>query len=412
MSESENQAALPSFMRSLCMGEIAEELVFPYPELGAEQRELLKHVIGSVDDLMKPHEEDFRHWDRAGHLPEAFIEELKQFGLFGLVIPEEHGGLGFGSAAYSRTLQALSQHDASVAVTVGAHSSIGMRGLLLYGTDEMKAKYMPSLASGERIAAFCLTEPGSGSDAASIRTHAERDGDEWVLNGEKLWITNGGMADFFTVFAKTEGGGRAGITAFMVTPEMGGVARGPHEDKMGIRASSTTTISFDDTRVPADHVLGDVGKGFKVAMKTFDRSRPWIAAGAAGVIRRAMDESANYALERKTFGLPIAQHQAIQFMIAEMAMAYEATKLLYSKAAWEVDHGIRRTSTSAIAKAMGADLAMKATTDAVQVFGGYGYTREYPVEKLMRDAKLLQIYEGTSQIQRMVIARNLFKQGS
>jgi acyl-CoA dehydrogenase len=241
-----------------------------------------------------------------------------------------------------------------------------------------------------------------------MSTKVEKKGDKYILNGQKRWITNGGVASWYTVFATFDKSKRhKGITCFVVDASTPGVKAGRKEDKMGQRASNTTDVIFEDVELDASALVGEEGGGFKVAMKTFDRSRPWIAAGAAGVIRRAMDESRAYALERKTFGVPIAQHQAIQFMLAEMAIAYECTRLLCHKAAWNVDNGQLDNPVSAYAKVYGGDAAMRVTTDAVQIFGGYGYTKEYPVEKLMRDAKLLQIYEGTSQIQRIVIARHV-----
>jgi acyl-CoA dehydrogenase len=233
-------------------------------------------------------------------------------------------------------------------------------------------------------------------------------GDEYVLTGQKRWITNGGVADFYTTFARLEGTERhKGITCFVVERNAPGVSVGKKENKMGQRASNTTDVIFEEVHLSKKNVVGSEGEGFKVAMRTFDRTRPWIAAGAAGLIRRCLDECRQYALDRKTFGVAIAQHQAVQFMIAEMAIAYETTRLLCHKAAWSIDAGRPDSIVSSYAKAYGADAAMRVSTDAVQVFGGYGYTKEYPVEKLMRDAKLLQIYEGTSQIQRMVIARQI-----
>jgi acyl-CoA dehydrogenase len=241
-----------------------------------------------------------------------------------------------------------------------------------------------------------------------MRTRVTRHGDEYVLNGQKRWITNGGVASWYTVFATFDPAMKhKGIACFVVDAQTPGVKAGRKENKMGQRASNTTDVIFEDVKLPKSALVGAEDSGFKVAMKTFDRSRPWIAATAAGVIRRALEESRAYALERKTFGVPIAQHQAVQFMLAEMAIAYESTRLLTHKAAWLVDQGDLSSIVSSYAKAYGADAAMRCTTDAVQIFGGYGYTKEYPVEKLMRDAKLLQIYEGTSQIQRVVIARNV-----
>jgi acyl-CoA dehydrogenase len=241
-----------------------------------------------------------------------------------------------------------------------------------------------------------------------MKSRYRKDGSEYVLTGQKRWITNGGVADFYTVFARAEGTERhKGITCFVVDRDTPGLSVGKKENKMGQRASNTTDVLFDEVRLGPGNVVGPEGEGFKVAMRTFDRTRPWIAAGASGIIRRALEESRRYALERKAFGVPIAQHQAVQFMLAEMAIAYETTRLLCHKAAWAIDAGQPESVVSSYAKAYGADAAMRVTTDAVQIFGGYGYTKEYPVEKLMRDAKLLQIYEGTSQIQRMVIARHL-----
>ena len=241
-----------SFVQSLCLGRLEEDILFPYPVMRAGEREVLEQVLTSVNQLLGPRAKEFREWDVKGEMPGAFIEELKAFGLFGLVIPEAHGGLGFGSAAYSRVLQEIARHDGSVALTVGAHSSIGMRGLLLFGTEAQKATWLPRLASGELIAAFCLTEPGAGSDAAAVKTSARPEGQGWVLNGEKLWITNGGIAGFYTVFAKTpaDGGeGKAHMTAFIVPRDLPGVSTGPHEDKMGIRASNTTTVHFEDVKL-------------------------------------------------------------------------------------------------------------------------------------------------------------------
>ena len=258
------------------------------------------------------------------------------------------------------------------------------------------------------FASFACSEPDAGSDVAAMRTRVEKKNDEYVINGRKRWITNGGVASWFTVLATLDPQLKhRGICCFVVEAKTPGVSIGKEENKLGQRASNTVDIILEDVRLPAGALVGREGEGFKVAMRTFDRSRPWIAAGAAGLIRRALEESRAYARERKTFGVPIAEHQAVQFMLAEMAIAYESTRLLCHKAAWAIDSGQLDSIVSSYAKAYGADAAMHAATDAVQILGGYGYTKDYPVEKLMRDAKLLQIYEGTSQIQRMVIARNL-----
>jgi acyl-CoA dehydrogenase len=289
-----------------------------------------------------------------------------------------------------------------------AGNSLGAMPLLVAGTDEQRRKYLAPLIDAFSFCAYACSEPDAGSDVAAMRARVTRHGDDYVLNGQKRWITNGGVSGLFTVFATFDPALKhKGIACFVVGADTPGVTAGRKENKIGQRASNTTDVIFEDYKIHKSQLLGTEDSGFKIAMKTFDRSRPWIAATAAGVIRRALEESTAYALERKTFGVAIAQHQAVQFMLAEMAIAYETTRLLTHKAAWQVDRGDLSAITSSYAKAYGADAAMRCTTDAVQIFGGYGYTKEYPVEKLMRDAKLLQIYEGTSQIQRVVIARNL-----
>ena len=257
-----------STVKGLFSGRIDADNLLPYPHLRDKDRESLGMIVAAVDEFLRPKHQEFRSWDRDGAQPAQFIQGLRDLGLFGLIIPEEYGGIGLSNAGYARVLCQTSRHDSSVSLTIGAHSSIGMKGLLLFGTPEQKARYLPKLASGEMIAAFCLTEAGSGSDAASIRTHAERNADgSWTLNGEKIWITNGGIADLYTVFARTPSAAGK-ITAFVVEAQWPGVAHGHHEDKMGIRASSTTTVSFQNVRVPPENVLDSEGKGFKVAMAT------------------------------------------------------------------------------------------------------------------------------------------------
>jgi len=399
------EAVQPSFMRTLCMGAIDEELIFPYPAMRDEERDTLRDVVSSLRDLLGPHEKDFRHWDQQGELPAAFIDELKQFGLFGLVIPEAHGGLGFGSAAYSRALQEVARYDASVAVTIGAHSSIGMRGLLLYGTDAQRDRYYADLASGKRVAAFCLTEPGSGSDAASIRTHAERDGDAWILNGEKLWITNGGIASFYTVFAKTEGAGHARMTAFLVTPEMGGVSHGPHEDKMGLRASSTTTVSFDNTRVPADHVLGDVGAGFKVAMHILNNGRTGLGGGSVGAMKKVIALASVHARDRKQFGKAIGEYGSIKQKLGQMMIDCYAAESVVNLVAQMIDGKQQDYAVeAAISKVYASEALWRTADEALQVAGGLGFMRELPYERVLRDCRINRIFEGTNEVLRLFIA--------
>ena len=347
------------------------------------------------------------HYDEIGEFPREIFKKAWETGLMNIEIPEAYGGLG-GSCLDNCLVQEEVAFGCAGMNTSMAANSLGSMPLLIAGTDEQKKKYLSRLTGELSFAAYCCSEPDAGSDVAGMRTRVTKHGDDYVLNGQKRWITNGGVAGFYTVFATFDPAMKhKGIACFVVDANTPGVKPGRKEDKMGHRASNTTDVIFEDCKIPKSALVGTEDSGFKVAMKTFDRSRPWIAAAAAGLIRRSLEESRNYALERKTFGAAIAQHQAVQFMLAEMAIAYEGTRLLTHKAAWQVDKGDLSAITSAYAKAYGADAAMRSATDAVQIFGGYGYTKEYPVEKLMRDAKLLQIYEGTSQIQRVVIARNV-----
>jgi acyl-CoA dehydrogenase family protein 9 len=397
-----------SFVQALCMGHIEEEIVVPYPEMKPAEKETLGQVLASVNQLLAPRARDFGEWDVRGEMPKSFIEELKSFGLFGLVVPEEHGGLGFGAAAYSRTLQEIAKHDASVALTVGAHSSIGMRGLLLFGTDEQKRRWLPRLATGEMIAAFCLTEPGAGSDAAAVRTTAVKDGDGWILNGDKLWITNGGIADFFTVFAKTpdlRGEGKARLSAFVVTRDMPGVSTGPHEDKMGIRASSTTTLHLEDVKVPGDHVLGETGMGFKTAMRILNAGRTGLGGGCVGAMKRLIGLATKQAKERKQFGRPIAEFGLVQQRLGEMVVDAYAAESVVGLVAGLIDQGYQDYAVeAAVSKVFATEALWRAADEALQVAGGNGYMREFPYERVLRDARINRIFEGTNDILRLFIA--------
>ncbi|MFT3912999.1 MAG: acyl-CoA dehydrogenase family protein [Anaeromyxobacteraceae bacterium] len=394
-----------SFMQSLCAGEIEEEILLPYPEPRAEEKETLQAVFGTLKSLLGNRDKDFRAWDRAGEFTPAFVDELKEAGLFGLVIPEQHGGLGLGAMAYSRVIQELGKYDGSTAVTVGAHSSIGMRGLLLFGNEEQRARYMPKLATGEMIAAFCLTEPGAGSDAAGIKTNAVKDGDDWILNGEKIWITNGGIADFFTVFAKTSSEGRGHITAFIVTRDMKGVTTGPHEDKMGIRASSTTTVVLEDVRVPAANVLGEVGKGFKVAMKILNSGRTGLGGGSVGGMKRLIGFSVEQAKGRVQFGQPISTFATIQDKIGQMVIDAYASESVVNLVAGLVDRGFEEYAVeAAISKVLSTEMLWKTSDEALQIAAGQGFMREMPYEMAMRDCRINRIFEGTNEILRLFIA--------
>ncbi len=397
-----------SFVQSLCMGEIEEDIIFPFPRMEAAERETVAQVAASIQSLLTPREKEFREWDARAELPGAFVDELRSFGLFGLVVPEEHGGAGFGSAAYSRVLQEIGKFDASVAVTVGAHSSIGMRGLLLFGTREQKERWLPRLASGEMIAAFCLTEPGAGSDAASVRTTALHREGKWVLNGEKIWITNGGLADFFTVFAKTpdvKKDGKALMTAFVVTRDMPGVSVGPHEDKMGIRASSTTSVRFEDVVLGDEHVLGEVGKGFKAVMKILNAGRTGLGGGSVGGMKRLIALAARQAKERHQFGRPIASFGLVKQKLGQMVVDCYSSEAVVGMVAGLADQGYEDTAVeAAISKVYSTECLWRTVDEALQVAGGNGYMREFPYERALRDSRINRIFEGTNEILRLFIA--------
>jgi len=395
-----------SFMRSLCMGDIEEDVLLPFPEMPAKDADTLRQVIASLGQLLGPKEKDFRAWDVAGELPVAFLEEVKQFGLFGMVVPEEFGGLGFGSTAYSRALQEVSRYDGSVAATIGAHQSIGMRGLLLFGTPEQKQRWLPKLATGEMVAAFCLTEPGAGSDAAAVKTTAVRDGDSYVLNGNKLWITNGGLASFFTVFAKTgQPDERGKLSAFIVTRDMPGVSTGPHEDKMGLRASSTAAVFLDNVRVGAGHLLGEEGKGFKVAMRILNNGRTGLGGGCVGGMKRMVELATRQAKGRVQFGQPLSDFGLIKQKVGHMVVETYAAEAVVNLVAGLIDQGYEDYAVeAAISKVFATEALWRTTDEALQVAGGNGYMREFPYERALRDCRIFRIWEGTNDILRLFIA--------
>jgi acyl-CoA dehydrogenase len=349
-------------------------------------------------------------YDQSEKFPREVIQKAWELGLCTTCVPEELGGVGLTILDSCIVTEELAWGCAGFTTSIMCND-LGLMPILLAGSDAQKKDWLAPCASDFKIVSFCLSEPNAGSDVAGMQLLAEKDGDDYVLNGTKCWITNGGEADLYTVFATLDRSTRhKGICAFVVPRETPGLEPGKKEEKMGQRASDTRVVHFDNVRVPASQRLGAEGEGFKIAMRTLDRTRPSIGALAAGIARRALEESLAYAKERKAFGFPIGGFQAVQFLLADMAKDIEAARLLVHQSAWMIDQGLRASKQSSFAKCFATDSAMRITTDAVQVFGGNGYTREYPVEKLMRDAKLMQIYEGTNQIQRLVIAREILKE--
>jgi alkylation response protein AidB-like acyl-CoA dehydrogenase len=351
------------------------------------------------------------HHDETGEFPWEVVKVLAQADLFRVFIPEEYDGLGGGILEMCIVVEELSKACGGISLAYAA-SGLGTIPIILYGSEEQKKRYLPRLAAGEILAAFALTEPDAGSDAAAVKTRAVADGDSYLLNGTKQWITNGGEAFIYTVIALTDPSrGPRGASAILVEKDTPGFEFGKKEDKMGIRGSTTRELIFTDCKVPRTNLLGRDGAGFLVAMKTFDQSRPGVASQAVGIAAGALDKAVAYSQERKQFGKPISSFQGVQFMLADMATQVEAARTLTYQAARTIDAGGKNVAKiSSMAKVFASDVAMKVTTDAVQVFGGYGYMKEYPVEKMMRDAKITQIYEGTNQIQREVIALQLIKE--
>ncbi|MFM1651166.1 acyl-CoA dehydrogenase [Brevibacillus sp. B_LB10_24] len=349
--------------------------------------------------------------DEEERFDRAIFEEMAELGLTGIPWPEEYGGAGADYMSYVLAVEELSRVDASIGVTLSAHVSLASWPIFKFGTEEQKQKFLRPLAEGKKLGAYCLTEPGSGSDSAGMRTTAVKDGDHYVLNGNKIFITNGGDAEIYIVFAVTDPTLKhKGITAFIVEKGTPGFSMGKKEKKLGIRSSPTLEVIFENARIPAENRLGTEGEGFKIAMMTLDGGRNGIAAQALGIAQGAYEHALAYAKERHQFGKPIASLQAIQFKLAEMATKIEAARLLTYQAAWLEDQGLPYGKASAMSKLFAGDTAMEVTIEAVQVFGGYGYTREYPVERFMRDAKITQIYEGTNEIQRVVISNYLLKE--
>ncbi|MGG1658691.1 acyl-CoA dehydrogenase [Brevibacillus sp. NRS-1366] len=346
--------------------------------------------------------------EETDQFPRHIIKKMGEMGLMGIPVAEEWGGAGADFISYILAIHEISKVSATVGVILSVHTSVGTNPILYFGTEEQKRKYMPKLAGGEYLGAFALTEPHAGSDASSIRTTAVRKGDEYILNGNKVFITNGGEADTYIAFAVTDfAKGTKGISAFIVEKDTPGFTVGKKEKKMGLHGSYTTELVFDNARVPAANLLGEEGEGFCIAMANLDSGRIGIAAQALGIAEAAVQYATDYAKERKQFGQAIGKQQAIAFKLADMATKAEVARLLVYRAAWLRSQGISCGMEASMAKRFATDTAMELATEAVQIFGGYGYTREYPVERLFRDAKVTQIYEGTNEIQRIVIAKHL-----
>ncbi|NMO22448.1 acyl-CoA dehydrogenase [Pyxidicoccus fallax] len=375
-------------------------------QLTESQRALQETARKYAREVIRP---KAAHYDETATFPRDLLSTAWELGLLNMAIPAEYGGVGLSHLEQVIVGEELSWGCAGVATSIIANDLANLP-IILHGTEEQKKRLLGHFSERLKFSSFCLTEPEAGSDVASMQTTAVRDGDHYVINGAKCFITNGGQAEQYTVFATVDKAKKhKGITCFVVEGRPKGLTASKHENKMGQRASETVSLTFEDVRVPVANRIGEEGQGFAVAMATLDNSRPLTAMFSVGIARAALEYSMEYASQRKTFGKPIIEHQAIQFMIADMAMNTHAARMLTYESAWLLDEGKRNTLQSSYAKCFAADMAMKVATDAVQVYGGYGYIKDYPVEKLMRDAKLIQVYEGTSQVQRLVIARELFK---
>ncbi|XP_063147884.1 complex I assembly factor ACAD9, mitochondrial isoform X1 [Candoia aspera] len=401
----------PTFVKELFLGNFQTKEVFPYPEISNEELEEINHFVAPVEKFFCE-EVDSKKIDQDAKIPQETFNGLKNLGLFGMQIPEEYGGLGLSNTMYARLGEITSQ-DGAIAVTLAAHQAIGLKGLLIAGTEEQKKKYLPKLASGEHVAAFCLTEPGSGSDAASIQTRAtlSEDGKHYMLNGSKIWISNGGIADIFTVFARTEivdkdGAVKDRITAFIVERSFGGITNGKPEDKLGIRGSNTCEVHFENTAVPIENVIGEVGGGFKVAMNILNSGRFSMGSASAGMIKKLIEMTAEYACTRKQFNKKLSEFGLIQEKFALMAQkAYVMESMAYLTAGMMDRPGITDCSVeAAIVKVFSSEGAWVCVSEALQILGGLGYMKDYPYERYLRDCRILLIFEGTNEVLRMYIA--------
>lgn len=378
----------------------------PLTQLTEEQQAIVAAAKEFAATELAP---NVARWDRDAHFEPSVIAKLGELGFLGMLVPEKFDGLGLDTVTYLLALEEIAAADASTAVSLSVHNTFPTQMIMAFGSDEQRAKFLKPLARGDMLGAFALSEPDAGSDAAALSCQAHRDGDDWVLNGRKAWVTNGAHAGVIMVMARTDafGARRAskGISAFIITPDLPGFTVGKRENKMGLRGSHTVQLVFDNMRVPADRLLGEQGHGFKYSMKSLEHGRLGIAAQAIGIARAAFEASTAYANERKQFGKPIGDFQAIQYKLADMATRITAARALLHATAAAKDRGASVKASSSMSKVFASETAMWVTTEAIQVFGGYGYVKEYPVERHFRDAKVTEIYEGTSEIQRMVIAR-------
>ncbi|HET6681757.1 MAG TPA: acyl-CoA dehydrogenase family protein [Gemmatimonadaceae bacterium] len=377
--------------------------------LTEEQREIVSVAQRFAADEIAPH---VAEWDRDERFEPSIVGKLGALGFLGMLLPEQYDGLALSTSTYLLALEEIAAVDASTAVLMSVHNSLPTQMILRFGTDEQRSRFLPAMARGEMLGAFALSEPEAGSDAAALSTQATFDGEAWVLNGTKAWVTNGGEADVIVVLARTDSPGdrkgARGISAFLVTPDLPGFRVGRKEEKMGLRASPTVQLALEQLRVPASGLLGEQGAGFVQAMQSLDNGRLGIAAQAVGIARAALEEATSYAGERRQFGTVIREFEAIQFKLADMATRVAASRTLLHATADAKDRGEPVTAQASMAKLFASETAMFVTTEAIQILGGYGYVKEYPVERLFRDAKVTEIYEGTSEIQRIVIARDLY----
>jgi alkylation response protein AidB-like acyl-CoA dehydrogenase len=372
-----------------------------------EERMMLQMTRDFAEKVVKPQAQEV---DREHKYPAETVKKMAELGLLGVTVAPEYDGAGMSNICYAIAIEEISRHCASTGIIMSVNNSLACEPIKLFGTEAQKKKYLADMASGRKLGCLGLTEPSAGSDAANVQTTAVLDGDEWVINGRKIFITNGGEADYCVLIASTDKSkGHRGISAFIVDLDNPGFSVGTLEDKLGIRGTSTAELVFEDCRIPRENLLGELGKGFKIALITLDGGRIGVAAQALGIARAAIEDATAYAKERVQFGKPIADLQAIQWMIADLSTEYEAARMLVHRAAWLKDNKQPYNKEAAMGKLMASEVAMKAATKGIQILGGYGYTTDYPLERYFRDAKITEIYEGTSEIMRLVIANNILR---